>query len=156
MEKKHFNDNDLKPRKWLLYILIVINIVIIIVLANKVITDKKDSEYKGNNFFENFFDNANDVLDSSNNEFDKRSFNSKFEMYVGTEWGTSVSNLIDKIITNNKTNEKHIITVVFDNITSTNSDEIRSIKKSLDKWEEYEVILDYDESGYVYLITIEK
>ena len=54
MEKKHFNDNDLKPRKWVLYILIVINIVIVIVLANKVIIDKKDTEHKGNDFFENF------------------------------------------------------------------------------------------------------
>ena len=77
-------------------------------------------------------------------------------MYVGTEWGLSVSNLIDKITTNNKTNDKHIITVVFNDINSTDPDVIRNIKKSLGDWTEYEVILDYDTNGYVYLVTIEK
>ena len=153
MEKKHLSDNEFKPRKWLLYVLIVINIIIIIVLANKVITDKKGNENDGNGFFDNFFDKINDTVD---NDFDKRSFNSTFEMYVGTEWGLSVSNLIDKITTNNKTNDKHIITVVFNDINSTDPDVIRNIKKSLGDWTEYEVILDYDTNGYVYLVTIEK
>jgi hypothetical protein len=77
-------------------------------------------------------------------------------MYVGTEWGSSVSRLIDKVITNNKTNDKHIITVVFNDVNSTDSDVIRNIKKSLGDWTEYEVILDYDDKGFVYLVTIEE
>ena len=155
MEKKA-HDNDLKPRKWLLYILIFVNIVIIVVLANKFITDKTNAEK--NNPFDNFFDNVNDSINNNEgfSDFDKRSFNSTFEMYVGTKWGLNVSDLIDKVITNNKTNDKHIITVVFDNINSTDSDEIRSIKKKLGDWTNYEVILDYDENGFVNLITIEK
>lgn len=152
MEKSHFNNNELRPRKWLLYVLIVVNIVIVIILANKIMTDRgKDKEESGS-IFDNFFNNITDAED----EFDKRSFNSTFEMYVGTEWGSSVSRLIDKVITNNKTNDKHIITVVFNDINSTDSDVIRSIKKSLGDWAEYEVILDYDDKGFVYLVTIEE
>lgn len=155
MENKHLNDSDLKPRKWLLYVLIVINIVIVVILANKIITDRKNKEKENNGIFDNIFDKFEDTI-GGYSDFEKSSFNSTFEMYVGTERGNSVSRLIDKVITNNKTNDEHIITVVFDNIKSTDSDEIRSIKKSLDDWTEYEVILDYDENGFVNLITIEK
>ena len=84
------------------------------------------------------------------------SFNSSFEMYVGTKWGLQVSRLIDEVTTNNKTNSEHIITVVYGDINSTDSNEIRNIKKELDDWTDYEVILDYDDNGFVYLITIEE
>lgn len=160
MENKHLSDNDLKPRKWLLYVLIIINIVIIIVIANKIITDRQNKVNEENSIFDNFFDTFNDTMNNNENDYvseiDKKSFNTSFEMYVGTKWGLQVSRLIDEIITNNKTNSEHIITVVYGDINSTDSDEIRSIKKKLDDWTDYEVILDYDENGFVNLITIEQ
>ena len=157
MENKHLSDNELKPRKWLLYVLIIINIVIIIVLANKIITDRQNKVNDENSIFDKFFDTFNDTMNNNNvSEIDKKSFNASFEMYVGTKWGLKVSRLIDEIITNNKTNSEHIITVVCGDINSTDSDEIRSIKKNLDDWTDYEVILDYDENGFVNLITIEQ
>lgn len=158
MENKHLNSNELKPRRWLLYVLIIINIVIAVVLANKVITDRQNKTDENNSFFDNFFDKVNDAVNNNDHfsEIEKKSFNSTFEMYAGTEYGNSVSWLIDKVITNNKTNSEHILTVVFGDVNSTDTEEIRNIKKSLDDWTEYEVILDYDENGFVYLITIEK
>lgn len=158
MENKHLNTNDLKPRIWLLYVLIVINIVIVVILANKLITDRQNKQNDKNSLFDNFFDKVDDTVNNNDyvSEIEKKSFNSKLEMYAGTEYGSSVSWLIDKIITNNKTNSEHILTVVFGDVNSTDTEEIRNIKKSLDDWTEYEVILDYDENGFVYLITIEK
>ena len=158
MENKHLNTNELKPRTWLLYVLIVINIVIIVVLANKVITDKQNKQNDKNSLFDNFFDKVDDTVNNNDyvSEIEKKSFNSTLEMYAGTEYGSSVSWLIDKVITNNKTNSEHILTVVFEDVNSTDTEEIRNIKKSLDDWTKYEVILDYDENGFVYLITIEK
>jgi len=158
MENKHLSDRNLKPRKWLLYVLIIINIVIVVILANKIVTDRKNKEQEQNGGFDNIFNEFEDIMNNNNSfsDFDRKSFNSSFEMYVGTEWGLSVSRLIDEVITNNKTNNEHIITVVFENINSTDSNEIRNIKKSLDDWTEYEVILDYDENGFVNLITIER
>lgn len=154
MENKHLSDDNLKPRKWVLYILTIINIVIIVVLVNKVIADRKVKQKENNNFFDNIIDSITDNKHYS--DFEIKSFNSIFEMYVGTERGLSVSRLIDEVITSNKTNDEHIITVVFGNINSVDSDEIRSIKKSLGDWTEYEVILDYDENGFVNLVTIEE
>ena len=98
MENKHLNNDELKPRKWLLYVLIIINIVIIVILANKIVTDRQN---KVDNK-ESIFDKFNDVINNDYfSESEKNSFNWSFEMYMGTENGIQVSNLIDKINTNN-------------------------------------------------------
>ena len=76
-------------------------------------------------------------------------------MYSGTQFGTSVTRFLDNVITSNKTNNEHIITVIYGNINATDEREIRNIKKQLDTWTEYEVILDYDEVGFVNQVTIE-
>lgn len=99
-----------------------------------------------------------EILEEDNVEIDSydiKFFNTQFEMYAGTEYGVSISNLLDKIITNNKTNSIHTISVVYGNVNTTNEVEIRNLKKSLDKWTEYEVIVDYDDLGFVNRITIE-
>lgn len=158
MENKYLNNDELKPRKWLLYVLIIISIVIIVVLANKFITDKQNKTNNEDSIFNSFFDKFNDMTNNNDyvSEINKNSFNSIFEMYVGTKYGSQVSRLIDEINTNNKTNSEHIITVVFGDINSTDTDVIRGIKKELGDWTKYEVILDYDENGFVNLITIEQ
>lgn len=101
---------------------------------------------------EEIFEEDNIEIDS----YDIKFFNTQFEIYVGTEYGVSISNLLDKIITNNKTNSIHTISVVYGNVNTTNEIEIRNLKKSLDKWTEYEVIVDYDDLGFVNRITIEQ
>lgn len=77
-------------------------------------------------------------------------------MYAGTEWGSSVSRVLDKIITNNKTKPDRIIRVIYGSINTTDENEIRTIKSKLDEWKtDYEVILDYDEIGFVNQVTIQ-
>ena len=61
----------------------------------------------------------------------------------------------EKMNINNKTNSDQLITVVYNNINTTNESEIRNLKKSFDTWTNYEVILDYDSVGFVNKITIE-
>ena len=175
MENKHLDNTDLQPRKWLLYVLIVVSIVVGVILATKIVTDNqnkakddfsiidkffdsfKDAVDKGQDIFDDeVFDDDDDDNNSYADEFEKKSFNSRLEMYVGTNWGNQVSSLIDVITTNNKTNPNRMLTVVFGEINTTDADEIRNIKKSLDDWDEYEIVLDYDENGFVHLITIEK
>ena len=89
-------------------------------------------------------------------DFDIRSFNNNYEMYAGTEWGSSVSNVLDKIITNNKTNPERTIRVIYESTNTIDENEIRNIKNKLDKWKtDYEVILDYDDVGFVNQVTIQ-
>ena len=89
-------------------------------------------------------------------ELETKSFNSNYEFYTGTQYKNVISSFIlDKIITNNKTNPQHLITVVFKNHNTTNPEEIKNLKSELEDWHQYEVSLDYDETGYVNKITIE-
>ena len=88
-------------------------------------------------------------------EIDVDDFNRDFEWYSGTQPKTPTSIVLDNVITNNKKNTNHIIRVIYGSINTTDETEIRNIKKGLDMWANYEIILDYDEAGYVNQITIE-
>lgn len=96
----------------------------------------------------------NDFMNSQSNSINKTSFNANLEMYGGTQYGSSVGKLLDKVVTHNKTNKDHIITVIYKEMTTTLEDEIVNIKHSLDKFTEYEVSLDYDANGLVDKVTV--
>ena len=95
------------------------------------------------------------VIEKIKNSSKAKSFNFMYEAHNGTNVGIRVKNVLDDVITNNKTNSDHIIRVVYYSINTDNVDEIRNLKKSFDDWTDYEIILDYDEYGYINQITIE-
>ncbi len=151
------NNNELKPRRWLLVVLLLIAIVIVIVLLNKLIIDH--NEKKQNRSSNGMFDIMNNQMEKGNEMLDKfeiESFNSKFEFRVGQNYGTSVMNVLDDVITNNKKNKNHLLTVVFEDLSTTDPEEIKNAKKNIDEWTKYEISVDYDDNGYVNKITIEK
>lgn len=82
-------------------------------------------------------------------------FNTTYEIRSGSQYGSTVIWLIDEIVTNNKTNKEYVINVIYKNTNSSDENEIRNLKKSLDIWTQYEVILDYDEIGFVSQVTIQ-
>lgn len=87
-------------------------------------------------------------------ESEKRSFNSYYEDRAGTERGHRVISVLETVVTNNKTNKEHIVTVSYNGKTASEEQGIVEIKYSFDKVTEYEVSLDYDEQGFVNKITI--
>ncbi len=151
------NNNELRPRRWLLVVLLLIAIAIVIVLLNKLITDHNEKEQdrssnEMSDIINNQMEKGNEMLD----KFEIDSFNSKFEFRVGQNYGSSVKRLLDDVITNNKKNKDHVLTVVFEELSTTNPEEIKQAKKNFDDWTKYEVSIDYDENGYANKITIEK
>ena len=104
------------------------------------------------------FKNISDY-DKSDEEWDKEwevtKFNNGFLNYNGTKSGFWVKDYLDDIVDSNKTNKSHIITVVYNDIKTSDSTEIINMKKSIDENKKYEVIVDYDENGFFYLMTIE-
>ena len=162
-EGKKVIEEDFKPRTWLLIVLIIIGLGIVVVLVNKVIEDKKkkDAEIKEttNDFVNDIFSNFKEQFDNVKEAQDKHdidSFNRKFEMHSGTQYRIFIISLIDDVITNNKKNNDHVITVINGDVNSSDPEEIRKIKDNFtDMTAQYEVILDYDENGYVSKITIE-
>lgn len=154
-ETNKISVDEPKPRRWLLVLLIVIALIIVVILLNKIVIDKQEKEKNNTNsggIFEVFKKMG---FGEMKNDFDKNSFNSDFTFYVGTKHGSNVSNLIDEIITNNKTNKEHLITVIYNNENLTDSIKIKNIKNELSEWNEYEVSEDYDDDGYINKITIE-
>ena len=157
-QNEFIDPNDIKPRKWLLVVLIIIAIIIIVILINKIVTDRKNREDKKDSWgiFDVIKNNPiNDVVDDAVNDVNKTSFNNTFEFYIGTKYGSSVSRLIDEIITNNKKNANHQLNVVFGEITTTDPETIKNMKQNMSDWDKYEVSVDYDEKGYANKITIE-
>lgn len=146
------NTDEVRPRKWLLVVLVIIAIIIVIILANKFVMDRKADKDNNDGGIFGIFDNVEDIEE----DFDKKSFNSHYEFRTGTKRGSSVSSLLDDVITNNKTNKKHIIKVVFGEITTTDHNEIKNMKRKLDDFTDYEVSLDYDDNGWANKITIEE
>lgn len=151
------DNNELKPRRWLLVVLLVIAIAIVIVLLNKLITDY--NERKKNDESNGISNIVNEQIEKGNEMFDKfevESFNSTYELDIGENYGLSVKRTLDKVITNNKKNTNNVLTVVYEDISTTDPEEIKKLKKNFDDWTKYEVSVDYDENGYVNKITIEK
>lgn len=88
-------------------------------------------------------------------EFAIRSFNNSYELYTGTEYGSSVGRLIDEISTNNKKEKEHKIIIKYKEISTKDPNEMKEIKKQLDQWTKYEVTFEYDDDGFIYMATIE-
>ena len=168
-------EENFKPRTWLLVILIIIGLVITVLLANKLLVDHNKRKAESKSLFDIFtsaFNNESNQNDDFDQEYDKmtkemeeqeakweiEAFNNKFETHSGTTSGFFVVVLLDDVITNNKTKQDHIITVSYGSTETQDEEAIRTIKSNFTKQENqhvnYEVILDYNENGYVNKITI--
>ena len=82
------------------------------------------------------------------------SFNKNFEPYSGTVYTLFLNTLLDNVVTNNKKNSDKLITVVYNTTTTSNPDEIITLKQSFEEGKKYESILDYDSNGLVNKVTI--
>ena len=104
--------------------------------------------------------NSNNISDlqdewtKESTEIDKKSFNFQYESISGKKSSFIISGVLDKIVTNNKTNKNHVITVVYKDISSSEEIKIKEIRDMLDDYEYYDVSLDYDSTGYVNKFTI--
>ena len=126
--------------------LVFLSIIIIMIVGSFI--------FVGSMFFKarKTADNIAGSVSSQINKQDVDSFNLEYTYLQGEQRGADYR--IDKIITNNKTNREHIITVVYNGISATTEDEIISIKKLLDKWTNYYYSVDYDSNGYINRVTI--
>lgn len=94
------------------------------------------------------------------------SFNHMFEFNSGTQYNTSVRDLLDDVITSNNKHKDHLVEVVYQGTSyGTDAQGIKNAKNAIGTntfkenghgFIEYEVSLDYDDKGYVIKITIEK
>ena len=87
-------------------------------------------------------------------EMEALAFNVDIKSMQGTQSEFRLSNYLDEVVTKNKTNSKHTITVTYKETTTSLEDGIVKIKHSLDENAKYEVSLDYDSDGFINKVTI--
>lgn len=173
------NKKEDGDRKFILYILIIIFIASLALLAYRVGTDikakkdeikeelrkekekaekKREEEEKKQQELE---DKIKKEQEEYHENFSKDSFNSTFEINQGTKSGMFAKSQVDNIIKNNKKDKEHLIEVIFDGTSyGTDPSNISNVKNNLrefngNKFQEYEISLDYDDNGYVNKVTIE-
>lgn len=103
----------------------------------------------------NTVNNVQSGIKDAQKQSEISTFNNPFEIYSGTSSKLFATSLLDKVVTNNKTNSDKIITVEYGDIITTNTDEIVELKKSFESGKDYEISLDYNEEGFVNKVTIE-
>ncbi len=85
-------------------------------------------------------------------ESERYSFNFKYSN--GRKATIFVESMLNEVIDSNRTNKDRFITVNFKDISTQETEQILEIEKQLEKRGEYDVILDYDDDGFVNAITI--
>mgnify|MGYP004617204417 CR=1 FL=1 len=107
-----------------------------------------------NNMSGGIISNIKGKIEKDNLEADVAEFNAGLTSLQGTQSKFFLSRYLDNIITKNKTYSNHTITVTYNDITTTEEDEIIKIKHSLKDGCEYEVSVDYDANGYINRVKI--
>lgn len=98
--------------------------------------------------------NYSNVIETENESIDVDMFNIPFSGMNGQKSTFFINDYLDKIVTNNKKQQEHIITVKYQDKKTSNPDEIIAIKKSLDESKQYELSTDYDQAGFINKLTI--
>lgn len=93
-------------------------------------------------------------LEKKATQFDITKFNMPFEIYAGSKMGGSVISVLDKVITNNKTNERKI-TVKYNGTETQDEAAIKNIKQSINSFNNYNISYDYDSDGFIYNLLLE-
>lgn len=139
-------------KKMSIIITIIFVVIFVMVLIGIISTSVSQNKMRDKINDDSIINDMNDYM----SDFDIKVFNNQFEMYKGTEYGSSVGRLLDEVSTNNKKNADNQVTVVFKETTTKDPEEMKNIKKQLGDWTEYEVSFEYNDSGLIYLATIEE
>lgn len=130
--------------------------------AGEILTTSKEIDKESSSIFMSFMNLIKEIVSGQieeqkeeNKQNEIKQYNSKFDIYSGKQYGNFLDNLLENVINNNKTQKEHIITVKYNQKETNIPEEIKTIKSQLEKLDEYEVTLDYDDNGYVNKVTIE-
>jgi len=107
-------------------------------------------------FIINSITGTTDELEGKMNNTAAETFNSGYTAYIGTQSGSNVKTLLNKIVSNNSiTNAPHIIKVVFNTGTpSEDATEISGYASSVSSTKTYIVTIPGYSNGYVSQINI--
>ena len=108
-----------------------------------------------NGLIGDLFDTVKDTQGGIIENINVTSFNQILEYYNGRNRGIQLEELLEEVITINKTKERKI-TVKYNEIETQDTTEIKNLKMGIDNFDNFEVSFEYDENGYIYELIIEK
>lgn len=134
----------------LVFVLLGIGAIVLNKIFNKVTNPDVPKSFT--EIFNQVFDKINPVSDeaqSGSTGIGQSFFNSNFkDFYFGETSGSSTKDLLNEILKSNESNQK-IITLKYENIETSNSQEIKNIYNKIDKDKLYDISYEYDEKGYI-------
>lgn len=141
--QEFYNSREGKLSKIIINIIIIIVFLIFFLVIGLMISN-----------IYNYSPIRSNVIETKNESIDVDMFNIQFSGINGQKSTFFINDYLDEIVTNNKKQQKHIITVKYQDKETSNPDEIIAIKKSLDESKQYELSTDYDQSGFINKLTI--
>ena len=101
----------------------------------------------------NIIEDASDIINDGYNSMQIEDYNSELESYVGTQNGSDVQLLLDTVILKLKKDTSRIITVSYNDNETFDTNELTNIKNQIDPSKQYEVSMNYDNDGYINVIS---
>lgn len=172
VESTSSNSKPAKTSREKVIIGVLIGLLVIALAAVLLISvTRNDSETaKEKSFIERFFDlfermlgmaednmdNFGNIgnLDDISNKLGPTKYNLPIKLYSGSATEFNVRNLLDEVITINKTHDRKI-TVKYEEVETQDETTIRNIKNNIVDGD-FDIIFDYDKEGYIVKATIEK
>lgn len=173
IEDKVVNDTGTKKRRTIIVVIIVVAIVLLLGTAvvspvfkvtNNIFDEvtgtmqEVDKQQEGIwAIFNKIFGLIDEHIEETK-ETDKRHevnrFNIGLSFHQGTNDYNTTKELIDEVVTKNKTEERKVA-IVFNGQKLTKTEDMIDIKKQIVASSEYEIDFQYDEEGYIYQMDIE-
>lgn len=122
--------------------------------SNQITTSNQESFNNGNNI-DNQNATNNQSSDNGISEVEIMQFNGFIEMRKGTQDKFFIDGLLDEIISSNQKNPNRVILLEYNGITTFDAEKIRNIKYNLDA-KKYDVILEYDDVGFINKVILRK
>lgn len=141
--QEFYNSREGKLSKRIINIIIIIVFLIFFLVIGLMISN-----------IYNYSPIRSNVIETKNESIDADMFNIQFSGMNGQKSTFFINDYLDKIVTNNKKHQEHIITVKYQDKETSNPDEIIAIKKGLDESKQYELSTDYDQAGFINKLTI--
>lgn len=108
------------------------------------------------NYIQDGFSNFKNLIEEHSNNINDTNadLTDSLELYSGTKFGSIVKTVIDKIITNNKKYSDNLITVTYNDTTTSDPAELQKLKLNFEDFKKYEISYEYDDNKYIYQMDI--
>ena len=141
------NVNSKFPKVALIpFVIVAIVMIVSIVTSGLIFKDTK-------NKFDNKSNSA--ATEKAKKELESKVYDFNWRYSSGKKAGAFVKDDLNDVINSNRTNKERFITVKFNGIETQDSDEILKIIDQIDSFKDYNVLLDYDNDGFITVINIE-